>query len=71
MFFLALLFYIYCIIGGVIGLHCYLSEKWPKYTEDDYMDGGPTVLFFLFCGPIFWVGLLLFVTFRGVINILK
>ena len=73
MMFLALLFYIYCIIGALVVAICTAQEKWPKYMSNDSsaVDFGPTVIFFLLCGPVFWVGLTFFVIFRWVMSLVE
>jgi len=75
------LFYVYCIIGAVVGAICWMQDKWPKQRLVEDTVGGlasfyetdlnNTVLFALFCGPIFWVGGLFFIIFRWVFSLLK
>jgi hypothetical protein len=73
MMFLGLLLFIYCVIGAIVGAVCWMQGKWPKYmpNSDKVVDDAKTLLFALLCGPLFWVGGLLFIIFRFVIGLLK
>jgi len=62
---LVALFYIYCIIGTLIGFIQMWAGNWPKYTVHEDTVGGLasfktvdleySLYFFLLCGPLFWV----------------
>lgn len=86
MIFLAILFYAYCFIGAAIGVICFLGGDWPVKVKvvNKQPDGqgwrtgthvkvhlSRTVLFALFCGPLFWVCGLLFVIFVFIIDLLR
>ena len=73
MIFIAILFYIYCIVGAIVGVVCWMDEKWPKYMKDDsaLLDGNATIGFFFCCGPFFWIVGLFFIVFRFIVGLLK
>lgn len=75
------LFYIYCILGCVVGCMKWAQEEWPKQkvVEDTVgglgtykaMDLDKTLLFALCCGPLFWLAIGFFKCFKGICGILK
>ena len=72
---------LYCIIGCIVGCIKWAEEEWPVYTIEEDTVGGlahrkvlcleRTVLFMFFCGPLFWLAVLFFNTFRKICGILK
>lgn len=73
MIFIAMLFYVYCIIGAIVGGVCWMQAKWPVYmpNSDKVVDDGKTLLFALFCGPLFWISGLIYIIFRRIIRLVN
>lgn len=80
-YFLATLLFIYCIIGAIVGMVQWIEESWPKREKikdevtgvctTEAIDLDKTVLFFILCGPLFWIAVFFAICFTLVLKLLK